>query len=88
MHLENYKLLCAPSKNSAETTKISFYTTLNKQIKSVLKKQKLICIGDFNASSSTAWTTSSFLREDKVIVNSNGERFHKLFNTKSTLCLD
>ena len=81
----------APTEDSAETTKSSFYRTLNKQIDSVSKKQKLICIGDFNASSSAAWTNSS-LREGKVIenliVNSNGERFHELFNANKLSVLN
>ena len=73
----------APTEDSTESAKNTFYRSLNKQINIVKKNQKIICIGDFNASTSAAWTNSS-LREGSVIndliVNNNGERFHEFFN--------
>ena len=72
----------APTEESTESSKNLFYRTLNKQVKSVKKNQKLICIGDFNASTSAVWSNTS-LREGSIIndliVNNNGERFHEFF---------
>ena len=74
----------APTEDSTESAKNLFYRSLNKQLQSVKKKQKVICIGDFNATTSAALSNTS-LREGKIIddliVNDNGQRFHELFNS-------
>ncbi|XP_066924381.1 craniofacial development protein 2-like [Clytia hemisphaerica] len=76
----------APTEDSSENSKSSFYSTLKKQLK-VETPQKVLCIGDFNATTSAAWYTSP-LRENVIIndaeVNDNGERFNEFF-TESKL---
>ena len=56
---------------------------LRKQFKTETIR-KVLCLGDFNATTSAAWYNSS-LREHTIIddleVNNNGERFHDFFNT-------
>ena len=73
----------ALTEDSTESTKDSFYRLLKKQLQTVTKKQKILCIGDFNATSSASWSNTS-LRErtvvENLVVNDNGERFHQLFN--------
>ena len=44
----------APTEDSAESTKDSFYRLLKKQFLTVTKKQKVLCIGGFNATSSAS----------------------------------
>lgn len=72
----------APTEEDSESSKNLFYTTLKKQF-SVEKPRKVICMGDFNATTSAAWYNSS-LRENVIIdnleVNDNGQRFHDFFN--------
>ena len=57
---------------------------LNKQFNTT-GVEKVICLGDFNATTSAAWYNSS-LREKTVIsdlkFNNNGERFHNFFDTR------
>ena len=81
----------APTEESTVSTKDSFYRLLRKQFETTNKKQKILCIGDFNASSSASWSNTS-LREGTVIenltVNDNGERFHQLFNDKKLSVLN
>ena len=81
----------APTEESTVSSKTSFYRTLNKQFKSVKKKQKVICLGDFNATTSAAWSNTS-LREgsiiDDLIVNDNGERFHEFFGSNKLSVLN
>eukprot|EP00111_Clytia_hemisphaerica_P017270 TCONS_00051124-protein len=81
----------APTEDSTESSKIVFYRQLNKQLKLVKKKQKVICIGDFNATTSACWSNTS-LREGSVIdeltVNDNGLRFHGFFNTNKLSVLN
>lgn len=78
------RIICcyAPTEESTVTAKNSFYNDLNKQFLSMTNKQKVICLGDFNATSSATWHNSS-LRESSIIenlvVNNNGERFHEFF---------
>ena len=78
-------------EESTASSKTSFYRTLNKQFKSVKKKQKVICLGDFNATTSAAWSNTS-LREgsiiDDLIVNDNGERFHEFFGSNKLSVLN
>jgi len=80
----------APTEDSTESSKNLFYRSLNKQLKSVKKKQKIICLGDFNATTSAAWYTS--LREgsvvDDLIINNNGERFHEFFDSNKLSVLN
>ena len=72
----------APTEDDSDSTKNTFYHTLDKQFK-ITGIQKIICLGDFNATTSASWYNSS-LREKLVIngldVNNNGERFHNFFN--------
>lgn len=74
----------APTEESAMTTKDSFYNALKKQIVTANTNQKVICLGDFNATTSASLYNSS-LRENSVIedlvINNNGERFHYLFQS-------
>ena len=78
------KVICcyAPTEEDTDSSKNSFYNTLNKHFKCE-KHQKVICLGDFNASSSAVWYNSS-LRENTIIndliVNNNGQRFHEFIN--------
>lgn len=73
----------APTKDSTDSAKDLFYRSLNKLLKSTKKRQKIICLGDFNDITSVALSNKS-LREGNVIedliVNNNGQRFHELFN--------
>ncbi|XP_066924791.1 craniofacial development protein 2-like [Clytia hemisphaerica] len=74
----------APTEESAITTKNLFYRTLKKQIITTNANQKVICLGDFNATTSASLYSSS-LRENSVVedlvINDNGERFHDLFQS-------
>jgi len=73
----------APTEGDSDSTKNAFYYALNKQFKCD-KTFKIVCLGDFNATTSASWRNCS-LRENIVIdnleVNNNGERFHQLLNT-------
>ena len=70
--------------------KNAFYQTLEKYFKTHTH-QKIICIGDFNATSSAVLFNSS-LRENTIIknlvVNNNGERLHNLVNIHSLSVLN
>ena len=74
----------APTEDDTSTSKDTFYTMLRKQFHTE-PTRKIICLGDFNATTSAAWYNSS-LREHVIIddleVNNNGERFHYFFNTQ------
>ena len=74
----------APTEDATESAKNVFYQTLYKQFKNI-GKEKVICLGDYNATTSAAWYNSC-LREKTVIenleVNNNGERFHLFFNSQ------
>ena len=81
----------APTEDSSESSKTLFYRTLHRQFKNVPKKQKVICLGDFNATTSASLYASS-LREncviENLIVNDNGERFHDLIQTQKLSVLN
>ena len=81
----------APTEDAKDSTKDAFYHDLNKQMIPSNKKMKVICLGDFNATTSAAWYNSS-LREGVEIedleVNNNGERFHYFFNNHSLSVLN
>ena len=72
----------APTEDHSDHMKDYFYRTLSKNF-NVPKPRKIICLGDFNASSSALWYNSS-LREDTIIdnleINNNGERLHQFFH--------
>ena len=74
----------APTEDDSSTSKDIFYAALRKQFNTE-KTRKVICIGDFNATSSATWFNYS-LREHVIIdnleINNNGERFHNFFNTQ------
>ena len=76
----------APTEESTAHSKQAFYSTLNKQFYAVNNKRKIICLGDFNATSSAFWYNSS-LRESSIVpnlvVNNNGERFHEFFKIQN-----
>ena len=78
------RIICcyAPTEDDSTSTKNLFYSKLNKQF-NCEKTRKIICLGDFNATSSATWYNSS-LRENTVIndlvVNDNGLRLHEFFN--------
>ena len=86
--MENWN---APTEESTDTSKDTFYRTLKKQFLNLPPKCKVICLGDFNASTSAAWYNSS-LRESSIIdnltVNDNGERFHNLIQTQRLSALN
>lgn len=81
----------APTEDSTDSKKASFYSVLHKQFSNIPKEQKIICLGDFNATTSAALYTSS-LRENSIIenliVNNNGERFHDLIQTRQLSALN
>ena len=74
----------APTEDDSKTSKDSFYNCLRKLLVNTNKNRKVICLGDFNATTSAAWHNSS-LRENSIVssleVNDNGERFHNFFDT-------
>ena len=81
----------APTEESTLSMKNAFYCQLKKQFQITDKKRKMICIGDFNATSSACLYNSS-LREGKVIenldVNDNGSRFHEFINSQKLSVLN
>ena len=74
----------APTEEDSDSSKLALYTCVKKHISTAKPTQKVICLGDFNSTSSATWFNSS-LRENSVIdnleVNDNGQRFHDMFNT-------
>ena len=52
----------APTEDSSDSSKEFFYKNLKKQCSNVPPKYKVICLGDFNATTSASWYNSS-LRE-------------------------
>ena len=81
----------APTEDSSDSTKDSFYRSLRKQMTGIPTKRKVICLGDFNATTSAAWNNTS-LRENVVVenlvTNNNGRRFHELFNSEKLSVLN
>ena len=81
----------APTEESTVSAKNAFYCQLKKQFQPTDKKRKVICIADFNATSSACLYNSS-LREGRIIenlvVNDNGSRFHDLVNTQKMSVLN
>lgn len=81
----------APTEDSGDSSKELFYKNLKKQCSNVPPKYKVICLGDFNATTSASWYNSS-LRENSIIedltVNNNGERFHNLIQTQHLSALN
>ena len=81
----------APTEDSSENNKSAFYENLKKQFSNTLSKKKIICLGDFNATTSAALFNSS-LRENSIVenlcVNDNGERFHELIQTQKLSALN
>ena len=79
----SYLFLCTCKEDFDSSKNISYYK-LHKQFEweSTLK---IICLGDFNASSSASWYNSS-LRENRVIenllVSDNSVRFHEFCNKR------
>jgi len=58
----------APTEESSDSTKNVFYKTLSEQFLDIPAKHKVICLGDFNATTSAASYNSS-LRGNSVIEN-------------------
>ena len=81
----------APTEESTNSAKNAFYCQLRKQFQTQDPKRKVLCIGDFNATSSACLFNSS-LREGKIIedltVNDNGSRFHDFMNTQKLSVLN
>jgi len=81
----------APTEESSDSTKNVFYRTLSKQFLDIPAKHKVVCLGDFNATTSASSYNSS-LRENSVIenliVNNNGERFHDLIQAQHLSALN
>ena len=81
MLTSNHLLLCSNWERLYLFEK-PFYNKLNKQFVCE-KTRKVICLGDFNATSSATLYNSS-LREntliDDLVVNDNGLCFHEFFN--------
>ena len=71
----------ALTEDYSDHMKDHFYRTLSKRF-NVPRSRKIICLADFNATSSALWYNSS-LREDVVIDNltiiNNGEKLHQFF---------
>jgi len=61
----------APTEDDSESSKNSFYSTLKKQF-NVGNPRKVICLGDFNATTSAARYNSS-LRENVIIDDLDGK---------------
>ena len=80
------RVICcyAPTEDASDSSKNLFYNKLKQQF-DCESTRKVICLGDFNASSSAVWFNSS-LRENTVIndliVNNNGLRFREFFNER------
>ena len=85
------RVICcyAPTEEDSDSVKNIFYSKLNKQFKCE-NTRKIICLGDFNASSSATWYNLS-LQENRIIenlvVNDKGPRFQKFFNNYC-LCVE
>ena len=80
------RVICcyAPTEEDSDSSKNIFYSKLNKQFECE-NTRKIICLGDFNVSSSATWYNSS-LRENAIIenliVNDNGIQLHEFFNNR------
>ena len=63
------RVICcyAPTEEYSDSSKNIFCSKLNKHFECE-NTRKIICLGDFNASSSAIWYNSS-LRENKIIEN-------------------
>ena len=81
----------APTEADSSNVKDIFYAALRKQSTTCKPHQKIICLGDFNVTTSASWYNSS-LREqvtiDDLEFNNNGERFHNFFNTQKLSVLN
>ena len=86
------RVICcyATTEKDCDSSKNIFYNKLNKQF-DCRKSRKLICLGDFNASSSATWYNLS-LRENAIIenlvVNDNVLRLLEFFNNLSLSVLN
>ena len=68
-----------------DSSKTIFYNKLNKKFECE-NNPKIICLGDFNASSSATWYNLSFRKNkiiENLIANDNGLWFHEFFNNHS-----
>ena len=78
------RVICcyAPTEEESDALKNIFYNKLNKQFECE-NTRKIICLRDFNGSSSANWYNSS-LRENVTIENLvvNGLGFHEFFNNR------
>ena len=73
------------SLEDSDSSKTIFYNKLNKKFECE-NNPKIICLGDFNASSSATWYNLSFRKNkiiENLIANDNGLWFHEFFNNHS-----
>ena len=79
------KIVCcyAPTEDDSSSSKDQFYNKLRTLITNTESNRKVICLGDFNATTSASWSNTS-LRENSIVddleFNDNGERFHNFFD--------
>ena len=81
----------APTEDSSDSSKELFYKNLKKQCSNVPPKYKVICLGDFNATTSALWYNFSLIENsiiEDLTVNNNGERFHNLIQTQHLSALN
>ena len=79
------KVICcyAPTEEDTLSAKDTFYNKIKSLINKTEKDRKVICLGDFNATTSASWSNTS-LRENSIVenleFNDNGKRFHTFFD--------
>ena len=80
------RVICcyAATEEDSDSSKNIFHNRLNKQVECG-NTQKIICLRDFNASTSATWYNSS-LPENRIIenlaMNANGLLFPEFFNNR------
>ncbi|XP_066911780.1 uncharacterized protein [Clytia hemisphaerica] len=79
------KIICcyAPTEEDSKSSKDKFYSKIRTLVTNTESNRKVICLGDFNATTSASWSNTS-LRENSIVenleFNDNGERFHNFFD--------
>ena len=90
LYESSLRVICCYAPSEEDSSKNVFYSKRNKHFECE-NTRKIICLGDFNASPSTARYNYS-PRENRVIenlvVNDNGLRFHESFNNRSLSVLN
>ena len=86
LYESSLRVICcyAPSEEDSDSSKNVFYSKRNKHFECE-NTRKIICLGDFNASSSTArynYSPRENREIENLLVNDNGLRFHESFNNR------